>query len=100
MYIMSVKEEYQESCVLCGRTMTSREEAEKHHLIPRVKKGKETIRVCVDCGNQIHRLFTNVELKYTYNSLEALKQDPRMQKWIKWVRKRPFGICHKTKKKR
>lgn len=87
------------NCSLCGRD-TPETYQEKHHLTPRSKKGKETIIVCVDCGNQVHRLFTNNELRDFYNTIEALRADPRMQKWIRWVRKQGFGMCHKAKKRK
>jgi len=81
--------------------MPLKEYAEKHHLTPKSKKGKITVWVCVDCGNQVHRLFTNKELEQTYHTLEALKSRPDVQKWIKWIRKQKrFGVCHKTKKRK
>jgi hypothetical protein len=46
-------------------------------------------------------LFDNRELRYTYNTLESLLADERVQKWIRWVRKRKeFGVCAKEKKRR
>lgn len=75
---------------------------EYHHLTPRCKKGKEKIGVCCDCGNQIHKLFTIKELKNQYNTLEVLLSNEKIQKWIKWIRKKPnnFGFCMKELKKR
>ena len=88
------------NCSLCDRD-TPNEYIEKHHLIPKLKGGKETIFVCIDCGNQVHKLFTINELKDTYNTLEALKFNLDVQKWIKWIRKQKiFGVCHKTKKRK
>ena len=87
-------------CVLCERP-TPDIFAEKHHLTPKVKQGKDTIRVCLDCGNQIHEIFTIQELKYKFNTLEALKYNEKIQIWIKWVRKKDtFGICMKKKKRK
>jgi 5-methylcytosine-specific restriction endonuclease McrA len=91
---------FKESCSLCGRVIPSKDYLEKHHLTPRSKGGKETAPVCIDCGNQVHQLFTNNELRDKYNSIEALREDHRIQKWISWIRKRSFGVCHKEKKKR
>lgn len=86
-------------CPICNRD-TPEKYQEKHHLTPRCKKGKKTILICIDCGNQIHELFTVQELKNLYNTIEALKSHPRMQAWAKWVRNKNFGICMKGKKKR
>jgi hypothetical protein len=36
-----------------------------------------------------------------YNTVEAILGDERVQKWVKWVRKKKdFSVCTKTKKKR
>jgi len=87
-------------CSICARKIPECY-VERHHLTPLCKKGKDTIPVCIDCGNQIHNLFSNRELKEQYNTVEALKNNPDMQKWIRWIRKRKeFGICMKIKKRR
>lgn len=90
-------------CELCGRFIPEKEYTEKHHLIPVSKGGKHKQKglFCIDCATQVHKLFTNKELKETFNTIEALKSDPRVQKWIKFIKnKETFGVCMKTKKKR
>ena len=87
-------------CTYCERDTPDRY-LEKHHLTPRCKNGKETTSVCIDCGDQIHNLFTNKELEHQYNTVEKLKSHPKMQAWIRWIRKRKeFGFCMKAKKKK
>lgn len=86
-------------CLLCSRESAFKEHFEKHHLTPRCKKGKRTIDVCIDCGNQIHKLFTIKEL-CALNTLDLLLNHPRVKKWSLWVKNRPIGICMKSKKKR
>jgi len=76
---------------------------ESHHLVPKHKggKGMGTIRVCVDCGNQLHLLFSNNELRDRLNTLESLLADERVQRWVQWVRRRrEFGVCAKEKKRK
>jgi hypothetical protein len=88
------------NCLICNRR-TPEECAERHHLIPRSKDGKETIDVCIDCGNQLHLLFTNKELKKTYNTLEVLLSNDRVQRWIRFINKQTnFGINMKIKKRK
>jgi len=89
-----------DSCLLCERPIPHAVYAEKHHLVPRAKRGKITVQVCIDCGNQIHQLFSNNELRDTYNTIDALKADPKVQKWVHWIQNRPFGVCHKSKKRK
>lgn len=88
-------------CALCGRRIPKKRYVEKHHLETRQAKGKEIVIVCCPCGDQIHELFSNKELRDKYNSIEALRQNPRIQKWIKWIRKADkWYVCMKTKKRK
>lgn len=90
-------------CQLCGRRALDENCVEKHDLILCAKGGRHgpTIIVCIDCGNHVHALFDNKELKENFSSLEKLRQDPRMQRWIRWIRRQKrFGVCHKDKKRR
>lgn len=88
-------------CSICGRVPPD-QYMEKHHLIPKSKKGKETIDVCASCGDQLHHLFTNNEMASTYNTLEALLATEKVQTWIKWISKKPldFGVCMRKKKRK
>ncbi|MBL8027343.1 MAG: HNH endonuclease [Fibrobacteres bacterium] len=85
-------------CQLCAREAPD-EYLEKHHLTPKSKGGTETIVCCIDCGNQVHKLFTIKELEHTYNTLNSLLLNEKVIKWVSWVRKKnDFGVCMKTKK--
>jgi len=88
-------------CPICKRE-TPFHCQEKHHMIPRQKKGKITILVCCSCGDQIHQIFTNKELAKKYNTVEAIVADERIQKWVEWISRKPndFSICMATKKRR
>jgi len=88
-------------CPLCNR-IAPKECQSKHHLVPKSKKGKITIKLCKSCGSIVHRLFTNKELAKEYNSIELLLSHPDVKKWIGWIQKKPndFSVCMATKKKR
>jgi hypothetical protein len=89
------------NCSLCAREIPDVSYQEKHHTTPVAKGGKETELVCIDCGDQIHMLFTNNELRDSYCNIELLRIQPSVQKCIRWVRKQKnFGINMKRKKKR
>lgn len=89
------------TCPVCERP-TPADFVERHHLVPRAKKGKETVSVCIDCGDMLHKLFTVKELAKVYNSVEKIKANPKVQNWAKWIQRRPFvyGITMRTKKRR
>ncbi|WP_127087783.1 HNH endonuclease [Dulcicalothrix desertica] len=77
-------------CELCEREM---EDLTLHHLIPRqyTKRKKlevsSTINICSACHRQIHALFDNKVLAKELNTIEALKCEPQMHKFIAWLKK-------------
>lgn len=86
-------------CQLCKRNMPE-ELLEEHHLVPKCKKGRETIDVCRPCGDQIHQFYTPSELSKKYNTLEKLLAEEKIQNWIKWISKKPVtqNVCMRRKK--
>ena len=88
-------------CPICDR-ITPDCYMEKHHLIPKCRKGKITELMCCDCHDMIHQLFTEKELERKYFTIESILAVSDIQKWIKWIQKKPdhFRITMKRKKKR
>jgi 5-methylcytosine-specific restriction protein A len=76
------------TCALCGRDVAALTE---HHLTPRskLKAGETTptIYICSACHRQIHALFSNQQLHDEFNSVERLRDEPRMARFISWVQK-------------
>lgn len=72
-------------CPLCGRDLA--EPCNKHHLLPLSKGGKNTPTILLHkiCHNKIHAVFSEMELKRHYNTIERLQQHEEMAKFIKWV---------------
>ncbi|WP_420717383.1 HNH endonuclease [Leptolyngbya sp. NK1-12] len=77
-------------CQLCERDCN---QTTIHHLVPRqyTKRKKldpgETIDICSACHRQIHSLFANRLLATELNTLEKLKQQPDMVRFLTWIRK-------------
>ena len=77
-------------CELCERDLPK---LTVHHLIPRQKTKRKkldpgpTVNICSACHRQIHTLFDNTHLANELNSLDALRSQPQMQKFLAWVRK-------------
>lgn len=96
-------EKYQKTnfiCPICGREVPEGL-IEKHHVIPKCKKGKDTIKLCVNCGDMIHKLIPISELKNEYNSIDKLKSHPCIEKWVSWIGKRnDFSVCMARKKRK
>lgn len=74
-------------CELCERSGVPK--ITEHHLIPREHGGrdKETVWLCEDCHKQIHALYTNKELAMRLNTLDKLKSDFKIEKYLKYVKK-------------
>ncbi|PAE17404.1 hypothetical protein CHH91_04110 [Virgibacillus sp. 7505] len=84
-------------CALCGRDKVTLTE---HHLIPKEMDGTflDTAMICIPCHKQIHALYTNEELAARLPSIEDLRADEKLSKYIKWIRKQPAGRLVRTRK--
>lgn len=77
-------------CELCCREM---DKLTVHHLIPRqYSKRKKldigpTINICSACHKQIHALFDNKQLAKELNTLAKLQQEPKIKKFLSWIKK-------------
>ena len=91
------------NCPICKRLVPDNCQ-ERHHLKPRTKGklGKETVTVCLSCGDQLHKLFSLKELDRDYNTVEKIVANEKVQKWVAWISKKPleFSICTSSKKRR
>ncbi len=85
------------NCELCQREDV---EVTIHHLTPKEMGGTflPTAKLCIPCHKQIHSLYTNAELAARLNTISDLKQDEKIHKFIKWIRKQPSSKLIKTKK--
>lgn len=75
-------------CELCERSEIT---LTKHHIIPREEGGteKDIVMICPDCHRQIHALYSNQELALRLFTLEALKNDEKLKKFIRFIKKQP-----------
>ena len=81
-------------CELCEREVPRTTE---HHLTPKSvgrRKGLKvadlpTAELCPACHKQLHVLFPNRELAQRLDSIEALREDERVARFLTWLRKQP-----------
>lgn len=85
-------------CPLCQRPIPPEAPQSQHHLIPRLRGGKggPTVLLHQICHNEIHATFSETELARSYHTITALRTHPRLEKFIRWVAKRPPGFQSKT----
>ncbi len=85
----AVKLENLGPCPICGRDMLQDGvSVNKHHFIPKSRGGKEAHYCHTLCHNKIHSLWSVKELESTYADPQAIREDARMQDFIKWVAKK------------
>lgn len=84
-------------CELCGREDV---ETTVHHLLPKEMGGTfgQTANLCIPCHKQIHALYTNEEIAARLTSIEQLKKDEQLSRFLKWIRKQPSSKVMKLKK--
>ena len=75
-------------CTLCGRQVP-RAIITEHHLVPREEGGTEEHKVpmCKPCHGHIHATYDNRTLAQALGTLDALRRDPKILKFIKFIRK-------------
>lgn len=90
-----------EQCPLCKREL-GLVRVEEHHLVPKSKKGKETVQLHGICHRFIHSTFSEKELATYYNTIERLLESEAIQKFVNWVSKKEpsFYISTKDSKER
>lgn len=74
-------------CPLCGMKMIAGVSVDRHHLIPKSKKGTEAELCHVVCHRKIHSTLSEVELDTHWHTWNRLKDHEEIKKYIKWVRK-------------
>ena len=91
------------ACGLCGRQVWK---LTRHHLVPKTrhknKRNKKTfdrrevhrtVGLCSPCHRHVHAVLGNKELERDYNTLEALKAHPGVERFVEWVRRKPHGTA-------
>ena len=78
-------------CPLCVRPIPPDVPQSLHHLIPKSKGGRksETVLLHEICHKEIHAALKESEIARNYATIAALKEQPRLAKFIEWVAKRP-----------
>ena len=84
-------------CPLCERIIPPHQQ-DAHHLIPKSKGGVKTVLMHRICHRQIHSLLTETELANDYFTVERLKQQSELARFIAWVKRKPAFFFEKSRK--
>lgn len=79
------------TCALCRRIVPDEripdpQVVQEHHLRPEERAESPTVMLCRPCHKQIHALFTNEELRESYDTIQALRDADRLDEYIEWIR--------------
>jgi hypothetical protein len=76
------------TCSLCGRSVPPQFITE-HHLVPREEGGKSEhkIPMCRPCHGHVHAIYDNKTLAAVFSTIESLRRDPQVQKFVNFIRK-------------
>ena len=83
------------SCALCARPLGRK--IERHHLVPRLKGGRETVPLHPICHRKIHSLYPEAELARRLNSIAALRAQPEIRRFIGWLQNKPADFYAPTR---
>lgn len=73
-------------CALCERDVRR---ANKHHIVPKSEGGTTTVWLCLTCHRTLHHFFTNATLASEKNSVDSLRADPDVARYLAWVKNKP-----------
>ncbi|RIV87555.1 HNH endonuclease [Aurantiacibacter zhengii] len=76
-----------ETCWLCDRPLGRR--VQWHHVVPKAKKGRETVPVHPICHRTIHAHFTNAELARIDGARAPLVANLEVAKFLDWIADKP-----------
>jgi hypothetical protein len=85
-------------CWLCERPLGAR--IEWHHPVPKSKGGRITYAVHPICHRAIHTSFSIGELQRMGNDLAALRSDPALASFLRWVARKEPDFHAQTRKRR
>jgi hypothetical protein len=86
-------------CELCERDV---ERLTSHHLIPKLKGGKNgsQARLCPTCHRQVHALYSEGTLAKRLNSIPLLKADPQVANYVSWMQRQTASANFRVRRSR
>lgn len=86
-------------CELCEREILPGDKS-VHHLVPKTNtNGKNSLTIVLHtiCHRQIHALYSEKVLAKHFNTIDKLKNDSNIQRFVRWLTKRPLEFVAKAR---
>jgi 5-methylcytosine-specific restriction protein A len=74
------------TCALCERRVR---QVTMHHLVPKSEGGREVVELCQPCHKTLHSFFTNRTLLNELHTIDSLRAEPEIARYLAWIRKQP-----------
>jgi len=85
-------------CWLCARPLGRR--VEWHHPLPKSRGGRAIVPLHPICHRAIHANFSNVELERSGENAAALRANPAIAKFLRWIAGKPPDFHVRTAARR
>ena len=69
-------------------------------MVPKSKGGREIVPTCHSCEDFTHKTWSHKELRDTFNTVEKIRADERLQRFLAWLRKQDATAVHRSKRAR
>ncbi len=73
---------------------------DRHHLIPRVRGGRETVFLHRVCHRKLHSLWSESELERLFHDVEAIRAHPEIRRFVAWLEGKPATFWVPTRRAR
>jgi hypothetical protein len=83
-------------CPLCHRPL-GLENIDRHHLVPKSRKGKVQEPIHKICHRKIHATYTEKELEKRFHTWEELRAQEPIKVFIEWVKDKDPGFYLSTR---
>lgn len=92
-------------CPICSRELIAGDSIDEHHLVPKTFKNRykdninnkdNKIIIHKVCHRKIHATFAESDLFSYYNTIERILEHDEIQKFVKWIAKKPADYYSKN----
>ncbi len=73
---------------------------DRHHLVPKVRGGRETVFLHRVCHRKLHSLWSESELERLFHDVETIRAHPEIRRFVAWLEGKPATFWVPTREAR